>query len=238
MGPVGTEAKRRVFGIGTSIVGMFAVVLVLGRIATSPPPHPEHPITPTLVSPALPIAAEAGVFATTPSELAVAPATEASRPGRPRTLAAYRSLRAYPGAPPRIPHVLTDDEFRLSTCSTCHEPGGYVTRFGAYTPVTPHPEFSNCLQCHLPEQTSEDFRGIDWLTSDWPETGQAALDGSPPWIPHDLQLRENCLTCHGGPGAVSEIRTTHPERMNCRQCHVPASEEATGAEWVRPGGSN
>ena len=40
-------------------------------------------------------------------------------------------------------------------------------------------------------------------------------------IPHPLQLRENCLACHGGPAARAELRTTHPERVRCRQCHVP-----------------
>ena len=33
------------------------------------------------------------------------------------------------------------------------------------------------------------------------------------------------MACHGGPAAVEEIRTTHPERGNCRQCHVPAVTE-------------
>ena len=48
-----------------------------------------------------------------------------------------------------------------------------------------------------------------------------ALEESPPVIPHQLQMRENCLACHAGPGAPKEIRVSHPERINCRQCHVP-----------------
>jgi cytochrome c-type protein NapB len=48
---------------------------------------------------------------------------------------------------------------------------------------------------------------------------------SPPLIPHDLQLRGNCLACHAGPGGVEEIRSTHPERANCRQCHLPSAPE-------------
>ena len=43
---------------------------------------------------------------------------------------------------------------------------------------------------------------------------------SPPPIPHGLQLRENCLSCHSGSGAPKDIATTHPERVNCMQCHV------------------
>jgi hypothetical protein len=34
-------------------------------------------------------------------------------------------------------------------------------------------------------------------------------------------MRENCAACHTGPAAREEIRTTHPERIRCRQCHVP-----------------
>ena len=49
---------------------------------------------------------------------------------------------------------------------------------------------------------------------------------APPVMPHRVFMRENCLGCHAGPGAREEIRTSHPERENCRQCHVPA---VTGA---------
>jgi cytochrome c-type protein NapB len=55
----------------------------------------------------------------------------------------------------------------------------------------------------------------------------------PPPIPHDLQFRENCLACHGGPAAVAAIRTSHPERVNCRQCHL--EPEPGAGEFVRPG---
>jgi len=43
---------------------------------------------------------------------------------------------------------------------------------------------------------------------------------SPPTIPHRVLMRENCVACHSGPAAREEIRTTHPERTRCRQCHV------------------
>jgi cytochrome c-type protein NapB len=46
------------------------------------------------------------------------------------------------------------------------------------------------------------------------------MPASPPPIPHALQMRENCRACHAGPGAVAELRTTHPERVTCRQCHA------------------
>ncbi|KPJ88793.1 MAG: hypothetical protein AMS18_13120, partial [Gemmatimonas sp. SG8_17] len=46
---------------------------------------------------------------------------------------------------------------------------------------------------------------------------------SPPTIPHRLLMRENCIACHSGPAAREEIRTAHPERVRCTQCHVPVS---------------
>jgi nitrate reductase cytochrome c-type subunit len=44
---------------------------------------------------------------------------------------------------------------------------------------------------------------------------------APPVIPHGVFMREACAACHEGVAARSEIRCTHPERVNCLQCHVP-----------------
>jgi cytochrome c-type protein NapB len=171
----------------------------------------------------------------------------------------YRSVRAYPGAPPRIAHGLTADELRTATCKSCHERGGYVPRFQLYAPLTPHPEYGQCLQCHvpvddlvgvpLPDGTANSiclqchrlqgrtpaFAALDWRPATWPELGRRAMEGSPPWIPHDLQLRGNCLACHAGPAAVTALRTTHPERSDCRSCHVPAPAGVADDEvFTRP----
>jgi len=228
------ETQRNVVGIGAQVAAMLAVVVLVATVLAREPARPPHPEATPMADPAEPIAQEADVFRTNPNELAVAPATEAARPARQRTLASTRALRAYPGAPPHIPHALTEDEFRFTSCGNCHERGGFASRFDAYTPITPHPEYANCLQCHVPERTSSNFVGTDWRPADWPPIGLRAMDDSPPWIPHDLQLRGNCLTCHGGPGAVVEIRTTHPERANCRQCHVPAGTADDEDVFTRP----
>jgi nitrate reductase (cytochrome), electron transfer subunit len=205
-----------------------------------------------------PIPAEADVFRLMAADIA-AGATGAPRAGaRARTLAAFRTLRAYPGAPPRIPHALAPEEFRGTTCNTCHERGGYSARFEAYAPITPHPEFRNCLQCHAaddgavgvavrgrafngdaaatrsPRASAAPLVALDWKTTSWPSTNLRAMDGSPPAIPHTLELRGNCLACHGGPAAVAEVRTTHPERANCRQCHVPATYDVEDEAFTRP----
>jgi cytochrome c-type protein NapB len=120
-----------------------------------------------------------------------------------------------------IPHEVDVEINRDQRCNTCHEKGGFVPKFNAYTPVTPHPEYRNCMQCHVPSSEEDLFVETDWTSVKQPNIHRPALPGSPPPIPHTLQLRENCLSCHAGPAVPLEIRTTHPERRNCRQCHVP-----------------
>lgn len=204
-----------------------------------------------------PIASEAGVFRTQLADLAIDPTSETRRGAHPRTLATYRGLRAYPGAPPRIPHGLTPAETLRGGCKTCHERGGYSQRFGAYVPVTPHPEMGQCLQCHVGDarllaiplpsmdpsarcrqcHTAGATLWKDSATNfkplPWPQlAARVSGEHTPPPIPHTLELRGNCLSCHSAPAGVKEIRTSHPERANCRQCHV----ETAGAEneFVRP----
>lgn len=203
-----------------------------------------------------PIPAEAEVFRTRPAVLAIDPTPGARRSAHPRTLATYRALRAYPGAPPRIPHGLTPMETLRGGCNTCHERGGYSQRFGAYVPVTPHPDMGACLQCHVGDATlmSTPLPGMDpnaqcrqchaagavrwsdssvnWKPLPWPKLAEISGARSPQPIPHGLALRGNCLACHSAPAAVAEIRTSHPERANCRQCHVETNGDVD--EFVRP----
>ena len=74
-----------------------------------------------------------------------------------RTLKEFYSRRAYPGAPPVIPHAVEKDGIIADRCLTCHENGGYVQSFKAYAPVSPHPEKENCRQCHVPVVEKELF---------------------------------------------------------------------------------
>lgn len=148
-----------------------------------------------------------------------------------RSLRTYYDNRAYHGAPPSIPHPV-EDEMNVGgqQCLKCHENGGFVARFSAYAPITPHPEMVNCRQCHVTEEVSGQFaKGLNFDGAQAPAVGAVnqSLVSSPPAIPHEVQLRENCLSCHAGPSAPKEIRVSHPERINCRQCHVfnePASD--------------
>lgn len=139
-----------------------------------------------------------------------------------QSLKEYYSRRAFPGAPPIIPHPLVSETgIGGNDCLQCHKNGGFVPKFDAYAPITPHPEMLNCKQCHVPSKTTVNFKNTNWEKHPHPQVGNQALIGSPPVIPHDLQMRENCLSCHAGPSTPTEIRVTHPSRVNCRQCHVP-----------------
>jgi len=146
-------------------------------------------------------------------------------PGVPvRTLAVYYARRAFSGAPPVIPHPVDPVIAKDMACNVCHEQGGYVEKFHAYTPLTPHPEFENCLQCHVEATDGDPFRDLAWVSVPPPPIRRPAVPGGPPPLPHPLRLREKCLTCHAGPAAPVEIRTGHPERTHCLQCHVPQED--------------
>ena len=139
-----------------------------------------------------------------------------------RTLAGYYERRQYPGSPPVVPHPVEVSFSQDRTeCLACHAKGGWNAELAASAPLTPHPEQQACRQCHVRINTDKTFVAHDWVSIDPPRLGQAQLPGGPPPIPHDLQMRENCIACHTGPGAVVELRVEHASRGNCRQCHVP-----------------
>lgn len=151
-----------------------------------------------------------------------------------RTLNSFYELRQYPGSPPRIPHEVPvyfreDNE----DCIACHGRGGFDADQDAYAPVTPHPENESCFQCHVPRRTEKLFVGTNWQSLYPPKLGRSQLGGSPPSIPHALQLREDCIACHAGPAAVAEIRVEHASRGNCRQCHVPMVSTGLVTEFQR-----
>jgi nitrate reductase cytochrome c-type subunit len=237
-----------VYLIGSAAVALVALAVAVRRAPdrSVKPPAGIEPISET----GDPIAAEALVFRAAAGRTALEPEAGRERSAHPRTLGTFRFLRAYPGAPPRIPHGLSDEEFRTGTCGTCHERGGYSIRFAAYTPVTPHPELKPCLgchagddavagrtaprddpntrcpQCHGPEGRVRPREQIGWIASLWSQPASGQSGSVPPVIPHERSFREDCLACHAGPAAVKEIRTTHPEWVGCRTCHVEVDPEA------------
>jgi cytochrome c-type protein NapB len=226
--------RSRYFLIGLAVLLMAALVAVVGQ-SLSAGREPAR-VMPVVAEPTPTLPTEAGMYArvSRAAEYAAMP----KEPNRRRTLAVYYSRRAYPGAPPVIPHRVDEGEAFGKACLSCHGSGGWAPRFEAYAPVTPHPEMLSCRQCHLPTlsapggegrvRESEAVRGSisDWRSFAPPPLHRAAMPGSPPPIPHALQMRENCRACHAGPGAVAELRTTHPERVSCRQCHALAAPPA------------
>jgi cytochrome c-type protein NapB len=154
--------------------------------------------------------------------------------GGTRTLETYYGRRQYPGSPPMIPHEVPLD-FAKDTlnCLACHGQGGYDPVQEAYAPVTPHPDYENCQQCHVPQRTKALFKETDWQSISPPKLGRPEMGGSPPPIPHSLQLRSDCIACHAGNAAVTEIRVSHAARGNCRQCHVPMSATEPRKEFTR-----
>jgi cytochrome c-type protein NapB len=138
-----------------------------------------------------------------------------------RTLSEYYSRRQYPGSPPYIPHKVEEADLAQVECLTCHARGGWTEELKRHTPITPHPEQTACRQCHIEQTGTSLFVDIDWMSVSTPRLGRSDLPGAPPPIPHELQMRGNCIACHVGPGTVASIRVEHPSRGNCRQCHVP-----------------
>jgi cytochrome c-type protein NapB len=220
------QSRRIQIALATTLMGATIYVLGNNLLAerTAAKLLPARDVeAPTLLR-------EAGMFE--PQAFLAAEQKEETLPATQRTLDLYYSRRAYPGAPPRIPHALLDKRTMGGKgCNGCHAKGGYMPAFEAYTPVTPHPEWTNCLSCHVPAAEKTTFRGSEFVPASRPVILEAPLPGGPPPVPHSLDNRTNCSACHAGPGAVNEIRTPHPQRQNCRQCHV--SPEA-GTVFQRP----
>lgn len=215
------ETKNRYLLIGLGVLLMLSVITLVGEMMKQErKPNVKFSIK-TTSTPSIP--AEKGVFTRSSQALDYTKMPFDKTKGR--TLSEYYINRAFNGAPPSIPHELLDEKgIGGAACLQCHQHGGYVDQFQAFAPVTPHPGMLNCKQCHVSQKTKGLFVSTNWVRPKPFEIDQAALPGSPPIIPHELQMRENCLACHAGPSAAKEIRIDHPERVNCRQCHAAVNQ--------------
>jgi cytochrome c-type protein NapB len=145
------------------------------------------------------------------------------RAGATKSSAAARAdRRAYDGAPPVIPHAPLGAE-----CVSCHDAHGVAVPELGFAPPSPHGAdamaggLARCTQCHVFRSTDDLLVASAFvgLPQDL-RRGHRLNPLAPPVIPHRTRMRENCLACHSGPAAREEIRTSHPERVRCQQCHL------------------
>ncbi len=158
-----------------------------------------------------------------------------SQPNVSKTDARTRAIRrAYDGAPPVIPHP------PFGPCTECHSEKGREISGVGFAPPNPHfitsggGKWSRCRQCHVFSKDDSQFVDSTFvgLKQDL-RRGAQQHPFSPPVIPHQVLLRENCLACHSGPSAREEIRCSHPERTHCTQCHVERQSKTVFARAVR-----
>jgi cytochrome c-type protein NapB len=153
-----------------------------------------------------------------------APATSAETAA---AITCRKSLRAFDGAPPVIPHAI--DTLKSSACSSCHGEGTNFVIGGKRPAEISHPWITNCTSCHVPADGLRQFTapGESRLIVENAFVGKSsaghgprAYGTAPPTMPHAVWMRQNCMACPG-PAREHAIRTSHPERQNCLQCHAP-----------------
>jgi cytochrome c-type protein NapB len=152
--------------------------------------------------------------------------TEAERAAALRERAARR---AYDGAPPVVPHPVAQDS--AASCLGCHG-SGLMVKDKVASRIS-HASYTSCTQCHVPstgpkipvQETAllaplaeNDFQGLNA-----PMKGERAWAKAPPTVPHSTLMRSDCMSCHG-PQGLYGLRTPHPDRQSCTQCHVPSAE--------------
>jgi cytochrome c-type protein NapB len=134
--------------------------------------------------------------------------------------------RAFYTAPPTIPHPVAASA-KNTSCRACHLA---VMTLGRRVSVpTPHPQFSNCQQCHVAQlgpvaQLADTGPSTNWRGLEEPTEGTRTQPKAPPAIPHRTFLRDRCGVCHAANHPRPSMRGPHPERSNCRQCHVADRE--------------
>lgn len=130
--------------------------------------------------------------------------------------------RAFNGAPPTIPHPA--EQMLPQSCIACHGEGAKTATLSISK--MSHQFLANCTQCHVENDPQHMqaalFRENSFVGLPAPAEGPRAFEGAPPIIPHSTWMRVDCMSCHGYSGQQG-IRTTHPWRKNCQQCHAPSS---------------
>jgi nitrate reductase (cytochrome), electron transfer subunit len=152
---------------------------------------------------------------------------------RERVIAERAKLRAYDGAPPSVPHAVTQ---QTMDCAACHVRGAVVG--DKLAPRMSHAMHVSCTQCHVPVADPRPLQPLiptpenDFVGMAAPLRGERAWAGAPPTIPHTTQMRSECNSCHG-PGGKVGLRTPHPMRTSCTQCHTPSAWLDQRPPWIR-----
>ncbi len=165
-----------------------------------------------------------------PADLA---GTDSRDDGSVRTALAERAARrAFDGAPPVVPHPVRSGG--AAECLACHAEGFALA--GRQASRVPHAVYASCTQCHV--SSSSSFTRLAAPPAALAQTGfeglvpvargSQAYPGAPPAVPHSTRMREQCESCHGPDGRAA-LRTPHPERRSCLQCHP-----ATGGRGHAP----
>jgi cytochrome c-type protein NapB len=159
--------------------------------------------------------------------------------------------RAFNGAPPTVPHPI--DQMSAVACVACHQHGmkseslriprmshqflanctqchveknptlaAWSSRSRETSESRSRSRETSDETQQLPDSTGL-FRKNSFVGLPAPTGGSRAYPGAPPTIPHSTWMRVDCMSCHG-PAGLHGIRSTHPWRTNCQQCHAPSSE--------------
>ncbi|MGH1342547.1 MAG: hypothetical protein ACRBN8_13385 [Nannocystales bacterium] len=138
--------------------------------------------------------------------------------------------RAFDGAPPVVPHAIT--ERSSAACLTCHA-DGMAFPMGDRASTICHDLHPSCTQCHVPGSSgitnvdvaaADAYFGENLFEGRPGSVGERAAPGAPPMIPHTTWMRERCNACHGEAGP-NPLRTTHTTRTHCRQCHGSSAQK-------------
>lgn len=222
----GSTHRRGLRVVLTTLLAMALAGLSLDACKEAPrrPPKShleQQPDQPPAARDAL-LAGDAGEMQAAMTPL-VAPISQAKK----ASLALRASRRAFSGAPPVIPHAL-EDEQGVDDCLECHGQGEKIE--DRVAPDVPHSTaYTSCTQCHVPSARREGWPEPLQLANSFvgyhpPVAGDRPWKGAPPAIPHRLDNRTNCSSCHGTNG-LPGLRTSHPERRSCRQCHAATHSE-------------
>ncbi len=153
-------------------------------------------------------------------------ATNVTEAQRAESLAQRQDRRAFDGAPPVVPHPIPQDS--TAACLACHG-NGMAIKDRVASKIS-HAHYGSCTQCHVPAKTGPRITTDPILLAAVadnvfagalaPPKGERAFPGAPPTTPHSTLMRSDCNSCHG-PTGLFGLRTPHPDRQRCVQCHAP-----------------